>query len=229
MIDIHQLYFQYADSGFSLQLDALRVTTGEKVAVIGPSGTGKSTLLDLISGNRLPDQGSVSVLGKRVSEMSDAQRRAFRMCHLGMVFQRFELLDYLNVQDNVLLPYRISPALDLDQTVRQRAMSLAQQLGIGDKLRRPVDQLSQGERQRVAVCRALLTQPQVLLCDEPTGNLDLANKQQVLDILMHYAQQADATLLVVTHDADLVERFDRVIDFRDLTSASSATGEEAGS
>jgi putative ABC transport system ATP-binding protein len=148
--------------------------------------------------------------------MGDSARRDFRIKNIGLVFQEFELLAYLSVYDNILLPYRINPAVRLDSSVRDKAAALAQGVGIGDKLRRFPDKLSQGERQRVAVCRALLTEPGVILADEPTGNLDPSNKDRVLDILFAYVRERGATMVTVTHDHDLLARFDRVIEFKEF-------------
>ncbi len=133
-----------------------------------------------------------------------------------MVFQEFELIEYLPVLDNILLPYRISAALRLEPDVRQRAARLAGDVGIGAKIDDDVGRLSQGERQRVALCRALITEPDVILADEPTGNLDPANKGKVLDILLKHGRRCDATVLAVTHDHALLSRFDRTIDFQEL-------------
>ena len=130
--------------------------------------------------------------------------------------QEFELLGYLSVLDNVLLPYRISPGLRLDDAARSRAEALGRRVGIGDKLGRLVTQLSHGERQRAALCRALVTRPELVLADEPTGSLDPANKDRVLAILFEYAEENGATLLAVTHDHDLLPRFGRVVDFKAL-------------
>ena len=132
------------------------------------------------------------------------------------MFQEFELLEYLDVLDNILLPYRINAALALTSGVRERARGLADKVGIGDKLRRNVAHLSQGERQRAAICRALLPQPALLLCDEPTGNLDPANTNHVTDILFGYIRSTGATMMSVTHEHQLLERFARVIDFSSL-------------
>jgi len=129
-----------------------------------------------------------------------------------LVFQEFELLDYLSVLDNILLPYRVTQILDLTDSVRKHAQQLAAEVGLGDKLKRRPKNLSQGERQRVGVCRALLTKPAVLFGDEPTGNLDPENRDHVMDILFEYCDNTEAPLLVVTHDFDLVQRFDRTID-----------------
>jgi ABC-type lipoprotein export system ATPase subunit len=149
-----------------------------------------------------------------VTRRSDRERRSFRITRIGLVFQEFELLDYLSVLDNILLPYRINPTLRLDGEVRKRAGRLAGSVGIADKLGRRPDRLSQGERQRVAVCRAVLPEPVLLLADEPTGNLDPSNADKVLDILFDYASERGATMLAVTHDHDLIPRFAQVIDFK---------------
>jgi len=216
VIGIRSVKFSYASGEFHLSVPELDVARGEKVAVIGPSGSGKTTLLNLIAGISVPNDGSVIVDGVAVGALGDTQRRRFRITRIGFVFQDFELLDYLSVLDNVLHPYRISPALRLDRRVRARAAALAGRLGIGDKLRRHPGDLSHGEKQRVAICRALLPGPSVLLADEATGNLDPANKTRILDLLFDSVAEHGATLLAVTHDHDLLPRFDRVVDFRDF-------------
>ncbi len=216
IVKIDQLAFRYREGGFALRIGELEVEPGSTVAFVGPSGTGKTTLLHLIAGITLPQAGRIVVGDAEVSGMSSSARREFRIRNIGLVFQELELLEYLSVLDNMLLPYRISPALRLEPKVRDRAVALAGQVGIADKLRRFAPRLSQGEKQRVAVCRALLPQPRLLLADEPTGNLDPANKGRVLDILFAYARETGATLVTVTHDHDLLQRFDRVIDFRDF-------------
>ncbi len=216
MIELTDVYFSYPEGEFSLRVPQLCIEDGETVAVIGPSGSGKTTLLHLITGIATPQTGKVVTHGVEVSGLDDPGRRDFRVRRLGLVFQEFELLEYLSVLDNILLPYRIHPGLRLERTVRDRAAELAAGMGIGDWLGRYPRSLSQGERQRVAVCRALVTGPRLLLADEPTGNLDPANKDRVLDLLFEVAEAEEATLLVVTHDHDLLGRFGRVIDFRDF-------------
>ena len=211
---VRDLRFRYREGDFTLAVPELRVQPGETVAVIGPSGSGKTTLLNLIAGIATPEQGSVAVGDLELCALDDGARRDFRIRHVGLVFQEFELIEYLSVFDNILLPYRINPSLRLEPAVRERARELAQRVGVGDLLGRFVGRLSQGERQRAAVCRALVTEPWLLLADEPTGNLDPANKGRVLDILFEYAREAGATLLAVTHDHDLLGRFARVIDFK---------------
>ena len=213
MISVRDLRFTYPASDFCLTVDGLDVSRGEAVAVIGSSGTGKTTLLNLISGVTAPKSGRVLTNETCVSDLDDASRRAFRIQYVGMVFQEFELLEYLNVRDNILLPFRISPALKLNREAVNRAEELASLVGISDKLKRPIRRLSQGERQRVAICRALVTEPPLLLADEPTGNLDPHNTARVLDILFDYVRKSETTLVSVTHERDQLDRFDRVVDF----------------
>lgn len=212
MIRIRDLQFRYEHSDFSLSVPRWEIAPGARLAIIGPSGCGKTTLLSLIAGILVPASGSIVVDQHELVSLSDAARRHLRMRHIGLVFQEFELLEHLNVLDNILLPCRISGALRLDRSMRERAERLADQVGIRDKLRRYVRRLSQGERQRVAICRALLTTPRLLLCDEPTGNLDTHNKRHVLDILDDYVRHTQATLVTVTHDHEILDRFDQVFD-----------------
>jgi ABC-type lipoprotein export system ATPase subunit len=222
MISIDSLEFYYRYREFRLSVPEFRVTQGEKVAVIGPSGSGKTTLLNLIAGISTPVSGTVSVDGTEVSALSDTKRRDFRITNIGFVFQDFELLDYLTVLDNVFHPYRITRALTLDKAVRARAATLTEAMGIGDKLKRFADDLSQGEKQRAAICRALLPYPKLILADEATGNLDPENKILILDLLFKAVEEHDATLLAVTHDHELLKRFDRVIDFQDFRHRDAA-------
>ncbi len=216
MISVSDLRFCYPGGEFELNVPDLRVTQGEKLAVIGPSGSGKTTLLHLMAGIRLPQTGTVITDGIEVTNLDDGARRDFRIRRIGMVFQEFELLEYLTVLDNILLPYRINRSLKLDEAVRRRAADLAGQVGIGDKTHRLSTKLSHGEKQRVAVCRALIAEPVLLLADEPTGNLDPNNTQRVLDILLDAAESTGATLVTVTHDHDLLPKFDRKIDVTEL-------------
>ena len=213
MIRIEALQFAYPRDGFQLRIPELTVPEAQKLAVIGPSGSGKTTLLNLIAGIQPPDAGEIHVAGQPVHALGDAARRNFRISRVGFIFQDFELLDYLSVFDNILHPYRISAVLRLNTEVRKRAQELAMQMGIDDKLGRTVGELSQGEKQRTAICRALLPRPRLILADEATGNLDPENKLHILDLLFQAVDRDGATLLAVTHDHELLPRFDRVIDF----------------
>lgn len=229
MIEINQLHFRYPnigdqgsglhsnalqDNGFQLTIDALSINANEKVAIVGPSGSGKTTLLNLLSGITIPNSGTVQVNGKDLTQLSDKQRRDFRINHIGFIFQDFALIDYLSVYDNIIHSYRISKALKLDREVTTRVTDLSELMGIADKLKRYPHQLSQGEKQRVAICRALLPGPSLLLADEATGNLDPENKQKILELMFQSAQSYNATLITVTHDHELLPSFDRVVDFK---------------
>jgi ABC-type lipoprotein export system ATPase subunit len=214
MIRVHALQFHYPQGDFRLHVPEFMVGRSEKVAVIGPSGSGKTTLLNLVAGIMTPSRGLVEVNGVEVSGLTDPARRDFRVTTIGFVFQDFELLDYLNVLDNILHPYRITGALKLDKDVRQRAVTLAEEMGIADKLKRFSNDLSHGEKQRAAICRALLSRPKLILADEATGNLDAVNKTRILDLLFRSVDDHAATLLAVTHDHELLPRFDRVVDFQ---------------
>ncbi|UZR28916.1 ABC transporter ATP-binding protein [Methylococcus mesophilus] len=214
MIEVENLSFRYPGSSFEVALPAFRIERGARVAIIGPSGMGKTTLLKLIAGILAPCEGTIRVDGVTVSALDDGARRNFRISRVGFVFQELELLDYLSVFDNIVHPYRINRVLKLDQGVRDRARELAEQTGLADKLAALPRELSQGERQRAAVCRALLTEPGLVLADEATGNLDPANKLRIIELLIRAAERKRATLLAVTHDHELLPLFDRVIDIR---------------
>ncbi len=214
IIAIERLAFQYAEGDFCLHIPELQIAAGTKAALIGPSGSGKTTLINLLAGIVPASSGQIRVHGASLDRFGDAERRRFRIANIGFVFQDFALLDYLTILDNILHPYRINRALDLTPRAREHAVHLAAAMGIADKLKRHVRHLSQGEKQRAAICRALVTRPPLLLADEPTGNLDPANKSHILQHLFRYVEEAGATLVAVTHDHGLLGGFDRVVDFQ---------------
>ncbi|MBL1216517.1 MAG: ATP-binding cassette domain-containing protein [Planctomycetes bacterium] len=224
-------------AGFRLSIENLVVEQGGRAACIGASGTGKTTLVNLIAGILVPDAGTVYLGPIEMSELSDEQRRSIRVSMIGMVFQEFELLEYLSAGDNILLPYYIASAraragiprkyrgetpdggpagLLLTTEVRRRAARLADEMRIGHLLKRKPSRLSQGERQRVAICRALVVEPQLVICDEPTGNLDPDTARITLDMLFDQADRSGATLLMVTHNHGYLERFNQTIDMAEL-------------
>ena len=215
-LSIEQLQFGYPGGGFALSVPELRLQSGESVALVGPSGSGKTTLLNLIAGILSPGSGSISIAGQALDSLGAARRRDFRLTNLGMIFQSFELLDYLDVRDNILLQARLAPGVSITAELEQRAQTIAGELGLAQHWRKPVTALSQGERQRVAACRALLLDPPLVLADEPTGNLDPANKQRVLNQLIALCARDQRILLTVTHDHSLLPAFDRVLDMADL-------------
>ncbi len=216
MISIRNLDFRYPRGNFRLQVPTLDVGAGERVAVVGASGSGKTTLLDIVAGIRAPGAGAITVAGNLLTGLTDAALRDFRIRQIGLIFQAFELLEYLTVRDNILLPYRLGRTLQRQSNTDMRLDKLAGETGITERLDRHPEQLSQGERQRAAICRALITAPGLILADEPTGNLDPENKQRVLALLLEQVANHGATLVMVTHDHDLLEPFDRVLDMRDF-------------
>jgi putative ABC transport system ATP-binding protein len=182
---------------------------------VGPSGSGKTTLLGLIAGTLSPVSGLVEINETNIIGLGDRDMGRFRIKNIGQVFQSFELLDYLTILENVMLPWFIA-GKDNRPEVHKRATKLLRDVGLASRTASRPGDLSQGEQQRVAVCRAMLNNPALLLADEPTGNLDRENKLKVVDILLQQARQNDSTLLMVTHDESLLDRFDTVQDIRML-------------
>lgn len=219
MLEIDDLEFRYQSNGFGLRVSNLRIPAGETVALVGPSGCGKTTLLNLLAGIVVPDHGDIRIEGRELTRLDDAARRVFRISSVGMIFQEFELLEYLNVEENILLPFFLNSAQRLAHGARADINELAESLGLGELLLRRIDRLSHGERQRVAIGRALIANPQLLLADEPTGNLDPATRDRIVDLLLENAAQRQATMIMATHDHSLIDRFDRVIDFANPESS----------
>ena len=189
------------DAGPIVAVDdvSVSVEAGEFVAVVGPSGCGKTTLLLVAGGLLRPENGEVSIDGTDPYSLSGEQRARFRAEQIGFVFQQFHLVPYLNVLDNVMAPALVTG----ETSARERAGILVERFGLADRLGHRPGQLSTGERQRVALARALLNEPRVILADEPTGNLDGDNSEQVLQALKTFADVGGAVLLV-THDPDAV-------------------------
>jgi len=211
VIAVRDLVFRYPGAGgFSLSVPAWTVPTGSRAAVVGPSGSGKSTLLRLLTGELAPHGGEVEVAGVRVDRLDASARAAWRVRNVGVVFQDFPLIDALDATENVLLPYRLHPALRLDAAARGRARRLLDAVGLAGKTGRRPGALSQGERQRVAIARALVTEPPVVLADEPTTGLDDRHAAAVIDELLVAA--AGRTLVVVTHDPRVRARIGAVLE-----------------
>lgn len=221
MINISELSFSYRERGsnlassFGMRVDEFTVPLGASTALVGPSGSGKTTLLGLIAGTLRAASGNIIVNDQAITDFSDNELGQYRIRSVGQVFQAFELLGYLTVIENVMLPWYIAGS-GVRADIRKRAADLLLDVGLESKLSSMPDELSQGEQQRVAVCRAMLNNPPVLLADEPTGNLDQDNKQNVVDLLVEQAKRNNSTLLMVTHDESLLNKFDSVLDMRNV-------------
>ncbi len=211
-----------------LDIGDLRVEAGEQVFVHGPSGSGKSTLLNLLAGVLVPDTGELRALGIDLPRLSAAARDRFRVDHVGLIFQQFNLIPYLSVLDNVLLPCRFSPrrrqrASADGGDARTAAAALLSHLDLAENLwQRPATALSVGQQQRVAAARALIGRPEIVIADEPTSALDAARQAAFLDLLRCECAAADAALLFVSHDQRLAGAFPRQLAMADINRATGA-------
>lgn len=196
----------------------LTVKRGEFVAIIGASGSGKSTLLHILGALDKPDKGAVSFEGRQLGRQSGRELNRFRNKMVGFVFQFYHLLDELSVLENVFLPAMASRSIlgwfGCRRRAQMRAMELLVQLGLGERVKHKPYQLSGGERQRVAIARALMNEPKLLLADEPTGNLDSATGNGILDVL-EKLNKAGQTIVMVTHDNRIARRAGRIITLAD--------------
>jgi len=207
-------YFMQGDVRVDVLRDAnLSVQPGERIAIVGASGSGKTTLLQLIGGLDLPSGGTVSIAGVNINELSDEQRGQLRNRALGFVYQFHHLLPEFTALENVAMPLLVR-RVPIAQA-RAQAEALLNRVGLGARLEHRPSQLSGGERQRAAVARALVTQPQVVLADEPTGNLDGANAAQVFELMLELNREIGTALVIVTHATELASRMQRVVTLRD--------------
>lgn len=199
-------------TAFALQIPAFEVARGERLLLVGPSGGGKSTLLSLICGTARADAGTVAVMGEALGNLGGAARDRFRAEHIGVIFQMFNLLPYLSVLDNVLLPLGFAPKRRARAgDAAAEAARLLDRLGLeGELLRQPAATLSVGQQQRAAAARALIGGPDLVVADEPTSALDSDRRDDFVRLLFEEVERAEATLLMVSHDPSLGERFDRV-------------------
>ena len=189
----------------------LQVAQGESVAIVGSSGSGKSTLLALLAGLDIPSSGTVEVANQPFSSLDEDARAAVRGKQMGFVFQSFQLLSTMTALENVMLPLQLANRQD----AKKLATETLQKVGLGERLHHYPKQLSGGEQQRVAIARAFAPQPAILFADEPTGNLDIATGERIIELLFSLNQQANATLILVTHDAQLAQRCGRTLILQD--------------
>ncbi|MGR5153031.1 ABC transporter ATP-binding protein [Photobacterium swingsii] len=222
VINISNLTFRWArQQADILAIPQFTVQQGEKVFLKGPSGSGKSTLLGLLSGISQPTSGEISILGQKFSELKATQRDTFRADHIGYIFQMFNLLPYLSVLENVMLPCRFSPLRQqrISTSLEQEAKRLLTQLHLPqDCLHKPISELSIGQQQRVAAARALMGQPELLIADEPTSALDQNNREAFIGLLMAECERSNTTLLFVSHDQTLEGLFDRTVALNDINT-----------
>lgn len=186
----------------------LSIEKGEMVAIMGPSGCGKTTLLNILSGIDEPSAGQVMVAKKPLFGISDDERTDLRGKEMGFIFQKFHLLDVMNAVENVEIPLLLM-GLNPDEA-RQKANLSLEKVGLGDRCQHRPAELSGGQQQRVSIARAIVHDPSVILCDEPTGNLDSATSQQVMSILSEL-NQSGSTLVIVTHDNEIAKQCSRII------------------
>jgi len=222
-IRIRDLSFAWPQSPPLLDIAAFDLARGEKLFLRGPSGSGKSTLLGLVAGVLEPQSGTIEVLGEDMSGLAGSKRDRLRADGMGVIFQMFNLVPYLSVVQNVMLPCRFSAARrkTAGEDLAAEARRLLARLGLSDEklLARPVTELSVGQQQRVAVARALIGGPRLLIADEPTSALDADARDRFIELLTEEASGSGAALLFVSHDASLASHFDRSVDLAEINRA----------
>ena len=208
---LYKSYFDGSGDHHILKGADLNIEKGETVAILGSSGSEKSTLLNLIAGIDLPDQGEVRIDGKSLGQMSEKNRTLLRRRTMGFVFQSFNLIPTLNVYENLMLP------LELNQISKNSGIvsQMLEALGLKGREESHPDRLSGGEQQRVAIARALMHQPSLLLADEPTGNLDAETSQETLKLINHLVHRSRTTMIMATHSQEVIEWVDRVLGIED--------------
>lgn len=214
MISLNSLSLRYTTpSGEIVVLDdlSLKISKGESVAIVGPSGSGKTTLLNIIGAMLPPTSGVIEIAGENISTFTEDTAAAFRNHELGFVFQQHHLLPQLTVLENVLTPRLAGGWKEAESITRERAEALLKRVGLTDRLDHRSAELSGGEKQRVAVARALINEPRLLLADEPTGALDSETGERIADLLFELQKEQGVTLVLVTHDLTLAQRADRLV------------------
>lgn len=203
-----------------LQATSMAIDKGDSLAIVGASGSGKSTLLGLLAGLDLPTKGNIRLAGHMITDLSEDQRAAVRLQHVGFVFQSFQLMPNLTALENVMLPLELQNAAEIEAKARQ----ILDRVGLAARLQHYPKQLSGGEQQRVALARAFVTEPTVLFADEPTGNLDSHTGERIADLLFQLNQEKQTTLVLVTHDKKLASRCQQLIT---LEAGKIVTASEA--
>lgn len=219
MVTIEKLHFHYRQRKAHIpviNIPKLELPPNRKLMLFGESGCGKTTLLNLIAGILLPDSGTIRFNDRTINTLADRDRRLYRLNNIGYILQDFSLIPHLKMRDNIKLPFYINPDFHWEDHHRTNLVELTQQLRIERLLLKYPDQLSIGEKQRACLCRALITEPKLILADEPTANLDEENRDEVLHILDRYIQKHQATLMMVCHDKGIRDWFDELIPFKEV-------------
>lgn len=229
VLEVQSLRFTYPGAiEPTIDIPSMKVPAGQTVFLFGPSGSGKTTFLELLSGVLIAQQGTVTVSGTSLGSLSPAERDRFRAEHMGYIFQSFNLLPYLDVQENIELPLRLRGQFNGEGSVElsREVHSLAASLGLESVLHQSVSRLSVGQQQRVAVARALLGRPALLLADEPTSSLDYDNREKFLKLMFQLSKERGTTVLFVSHDRSLELLFDQTLAFGDLNHAYRSGGRQ---
>ncbi|MCB1199626.1 MAG: ABC transporter ATP-binding protein [Leptospiraceae bacterium] len=219
VIHIQNLKFGYSTARSVLNIQKFTVNKGEKIFLFGPSGCGKSTLLSLLCGVLHSQSGMVEVLGSDFSKMKAHKRDIFRGAHIGYIFQQFNLLPWLTVYENIALPCHLNPerrSLLNGNSLHAEVERLCNKLGIDSLMQQKASELSIGQRQRVAAARAFIGNPSLILADEPTSSLDADHRKKFIDLMFENMQNTDSSLVFVSHDASLSDRFDRSVSLPEI-------------
>ena len=207
-VDLIKQYKQYDDTVTAVDRVSLKVHEGEFVAIIGSSGSGKSTLLNICAGLDRPNSGKVLIRGREITKMGSDELNRYRGMNIGIVFQKHNLIPQFTAYENILVPTLMCRRNDM--SYQENLKKLIEILGLSDRLNHLPSELSGGQQQRVAIARALINMPQILFADEPTGNLDRKNADEVLELLLETRKKIGLTLVMVTHDMKIAKRADKV-------------------
>lgn len=219
LVEINDITFSWAEhENPILEIKQLHVNKSEHVFIRGDSGSGKTTLLNLLCGIHIAQSGQVSILGKNIGSLNNQDRDRFRGDHLGVIFQQFNLLPFLSVGENIALPCRFSSSrrnkidnIDIEIMRLLEAVDLPTSI-----INRSMTELSVGQQQRVAVCRALIGSPELIIADEPTSSLDARNRDRFLDLLFSEADKHNSTIIFVSHDEQITQQFSKIIELAEL-------------
>lgn len=224
LVEIKNLQFKYPTAANNtLDIADFSIQAGEKIFLYGPSGCGKTTFLETLAGVLIPQSGSVKIKDLHLEQATASQRDAFRAAHIGYIFQSFNLIPYLSVEENISLPLYLSPIRRKTVPTENQSAEihfLCEQLGIQNLMNKPVTELSVGQQQRVAAARALLGRPDLILADEPTSSLDYDHREKFIKLLFSLCEKNKIAILFVSHDRTLQGLFDRALSLAEINKAT---------